>query len=259
MRLKKQAETIRSYLKEFIEYRRTGKSVYAIERLAQLLIQSILDFGAMLAVYMGLEKPETYRGVMKLLAEKLGLSRSDQEFLVRLAGFRNILVHAYTKIDRGLEEKTFSEIEEKIPKIVSTIGNYVGKISVDPQTTELSLKLEKVFRKHNVKFAFLFGSIARKGFGRDYDIAVYMDLENLLELGGLIVDIAEALGVSEDKIDLVHLNTAPLNIVYTILLEGKLIHGNREEALNYLYRKYLEILDINEQHRIIETQQKSRE
>gem|GEM_PF-6719931 len=61
------------------------------------------------------------------------------------------------------------------------------------------------------------------------------------------------------KIDLVHLNTAPLNIVYTILLEGKLIHGNREEALNYLYRKYLEILDINEQHRIIETQQKPRE
>ena len=251
MRLKSQVESVRKYFNEFIEYRRTGKSIYAIERLAQLLIQSILDFGAMLTVYMGLEKPETYRGIMKLIAEKLGLSRSDQEFLVRLAGFRNILVHAYTKIDRELEEKTFSEIEERIAKIVSSIENYIEKTSVDPQVTELSRRLEKVFRKHNVKFAFLFGSIARKGFGRDYDIAVYMDLKNLLELGELIVDIAEALGVNEDRIDLVHLNTAPPNIIYTILLEGKLIHGNKEEALDYLYKKYLEILDINEQYRTI--------
>ena len=251
MRLKSQVESVRKYFNEFIEYRRTGKSIYAIERLAQLLIQSILDFGAMLTVYMGLEKPETYRGIMKLIAEKLGLSRSDQEFLVRLAGFRNILVHAYTKIDRELEEKTFSEIEERIAKIVSLIENYIEKTSVDPQVTELSRRLEKVFRKHNVKFAFLFGSIARKGFGRDYDIAVYMDLKNLLELGELIVDIAEALGVNEDRIDLVHLNTAPPNIIYTILLEGKLIHGNKEEALDYLYKKYLEILDINEQYRTI--------
>jgi len=251
LRLKSQVESVRKYFNEFIEYRRTGKSIYAIERLAQLLIQSILDFGAMLTVYMGLEKPETYRGIMKLIAEKLGLSRSDQEFLVRLAGFRNILVHAYTKIDRELEEKTFSEIEERIAKIVSSIENYIEKTSVDPQVTELSRRLEKVFRKHNVKFAFLFGSIARKGFGRDYDIAVYMDLKNLLELGELIVDIAEALGVNEDRIDLVHLNTAPPNIIYTILLEGKLIHGNKEEALDYLYKKYLEILDINEQYRTI--------
>jgi len=251
LRLKSQVESVRKYFNEFIEYRRTGKSIYAIERLAQLLIQSILDFGAMLTVYMGLEKPETYRGIMKLIAEKLGLSRSDQEFLVRLAGFRNILVHAYTKIDRELEEKTFSEIEERIAKIVSLIENYIEKTSVDPQVTELSRRLEKVFRKHNVKFAFLFGSIARKGFGRDYDIAVYMDLKNLLELGELIVDIAEALGVNEDRIDLVHLNTAPPNIIYTILLEGKLIHGNKEEALDYLYKKYLEILDINEQYRTI--------
>jgi len=251
LRLKSQVESVRKYFNEFIEYCRTGKSIYAIERLAQLLIQSILDFGAMLTVYMGLEKPETYRGIMKLIAEKLGLSRSDQEFLVRLAGFRNILVHAYTKIDRELEEKTFSEIEERIAKIVSLIENYIEKTSVDPQVTELSRRLEKVFRKHNVKFAFLFGSIARKGFGRDYDIAVYMDLKNLLELGELIVDIAEALGVNEDRIDLVHLNTAPPNIIYTILLEGKLIHGNKEEALDYLYKKYLEILDINEQYRTI--------
>jgi predicted nucleotidyltransferase len=94
---------------------------------------------------------------------------------------------------------------------------------------------------------FLFGSRAREGFGRDYDIAVVFEKRptSALELGILLVDLAEAVGVHEELIDLVDLDTAPLSVVKTVVDEGKIIYGDNG-ALDYLWRKYLEYLDANE-------------
>jgi hypothetical protein len=57
-------------------------------------------------------------------------------------------------------------------------------IGNDP-TPNLSINaLRDVFMKHGVKYAFLFGSRARVGTGRDYDIAVVFErrLDNAIEL-----------------------------------------------------------------------------
>jgi predicted nucleotidyltransferase len=101
--------------------------------------------------------------------------------------------------------------------------------------------------KHGVKYAFLFGSRARVGTGRDYDIAVVFErrLDNAIELGSLIVDLAEALGVHEDLIDLVDLESAPLSLVKTVIDEGRVLWGG-DEALDYLWRRYLMYLDAND-------------
>ncbi|WP_243679480.1 nucleotidyltransferase domain-containing protein [Vulcanisaeta souniana] len=112
---------------------------------------------------------------------------------------------------------------------------------------ELRARLKPVFERHGVRFALLFGSRARAGgVGRDYDIAISADLRSAIELGELIVDIAETLGVNEDLIDVVHLESAGAGILYSVINDGVVIHGDEEEAMNYLWRRYLELLNINE-------------
>jgi len=118
-------------------------------------------------------------------------------------------------------------------------------------SSDLDLSMESALRsvasKHGLRYVFLFGSRAREGVGRDYDVAVVFEKRPIsaLELGLLLVDLAEALGVHEELIDLVDLDTASLSLVKTILDEGKLLYGDHE-AFDYLWRKYLEYLDANE-------------
>ncbi|MGB9659332.1 MAG: type VII toxin-antitoxin system HepT family RNase toxin [Nitrososphaerales archaeon] len=242
MRIRNQLDLLKKYFSEFLDYHRR-ESIYAVERLAQLVIQSILDLGALILVYSNLPKPESYRGIIRLLAERAGINELNLKFLEGLAGFRNILVHTYANIDRELEERAFSGMIEKLPSIIEALENYVKSIDIDPIEPEIKAKLSIVLKKHGVKFAIIFGSTTRREGGKDYDIAVSVNVSNALDLGRLLVDISEALGVHEERIDLVHLDTAPLNIIYTILLEGILIYGDQEEAYDFLYRKYLEILD----------------
>ena len=248
MRLKRQVELIERYAREFLEYRRRGESVYAVERLAQLLIQSLLDLGAMIAVYTGKLKPETYKGVGRFLATIVG--EEHRKFLEEMAGFRNVLVHGYAAIDRTLEEEGFKELENKIFLVIEEVKKYIERASIDPPA-EFE-ELNKVFERYNVRYAVLFGSRAREGKGRDYDIAVSGEFRSALELGGLLVDVAEALGVHEDLVDLVHIESAPLTLIYTIISEGVVIYGDPDEALWDLTKRYLEYLDMNETWAIVE-------
>jgi len=133
----------------------------------------------------------------------------------------------------------------RLKSLSKTARKLIANLGTDSSVSDLSKKLAEVFRRHNVRFAYLFGSRARQGTGRDYDIAVVVEVKSALELGGLLVDIAAVLGVREDQIDLVHLNTAPSHLVLTVLSEGVPIYGDPDEAYYFLYRKYLELLDIN--------------
>lgn len=67
-----------------------------------LAIQASLDIGNHLIAEYHLERPETYRETFEIL-NKAGLLLKDlSEELAGLAGFRNVLVHLYWKLD--LEE-----------------------------------------------------------------------------------------------------------------------------------------------------------
>lgn len=243
MRLRKQVELAELYMREFTSSRSRGESIYAHERLAQLLIQSILDLGAMIAVSLKEAKPGTYRGIARYMAEKLRLTPHDRVFLESLAGFRNLLVHGYASIDRELEEKALSELERQVPAILKRLKKFVETLGDDP--VDEWGKLAPVFRKHRVRYAFLFGSRARQGSGRDYDIAVSAPMASALELGKLLVDLAEALGVGEEEVDLALVENAPGHLIHTIALEGLLIYGDPDEAYSDLLKRYLEYLDVN--------------
>jgi len=112
-------------------------------------------------------------------------------------------------------------------------------------------KLSKVF-KGRVRAAYLFGGRV-KGYALkgDYDIAVLMN-ENysLYELGNLQVDAAKALGVSEEQVDLICLNSAPPELVIEAL-EGMPIVEEDEETFSLKIRALMELLDLEENFRII--------
>jgi len=249
VRLRRQYELVEHYFREFQNRVLSGGDRFSLERLGQLVIQSLLDLAAMLAVSEAGRKPETYRELALWLSRKLNLSEELSRFLMGLAGFRNILVHGYAEIDVSMEMETFREIVNKLPAVLNRLRDVVDN---DPGPGLVTDALGRVFVKHGVKYAFLFGSRARAGAGRDYDIAVVFERRpsNALELGLLIVDLAEALGVHEDLIDLVDLDAAPLNIVKTVINEGRVLLGS-DEALDYLWRKYLAYLDANEMERLI--------
>jgi uncharacterized protein YutE (UPF0331/DUF86 family)/predicted nucleotidyltransferase len=242
LRVKRQLEALENYFKKFLEHRAKRESIYAVERLAQLSIQALLDLGAMMAVRSRGRKPETYKEVASFICDSLGLAE-ERGFLEGLAGFRNVLVHGYAAVDERLEEEAFREMERRLPKVIEAVKKYVERVGADPEADE---RLREVFKRYNVKFAFLFGSRARGGEGRDYDIAVSFEAKSALDLGRLLVDVAEALGVHEDLVDLVHFDTAPSNIILTILEEGKLVYGDPDEAYHALFKRYVELLDLNE-------------
>ncbi len=71
----------------------------AIERHAQIAIQSAIDAAGVLITGLRLREPHTYAESFDVLAESHLLERALAGRLSNLARFRNILVHGYLQID----------------------------------------------------------------------------------------------------------------------------------------------------------------
>ncbi len=73
-----------------------------VERTLQIAIQAALDVGSHLVSDERLGEPETSRDVFRLLGRAAILDSDLSERLERMAGFRNIVVHAYQDVDLGI-------------------------------------------------------------------------------------------------------------------------------------------------------------
>lgn len=74
----------------------------AAERYLQLAVEILLDIGKLLIVSQGLRRPESNQEIFEVLAEKRVISAPLLKRLTGIANFRNILVHDYEKINRGI-------------------------------------------------------------------------------------------------------------------------------------------------------------
>ncbi|MBO3755020.1 MAG: nucleotidyltransferase domain-containing protein [Candidatus Brockarchaeota archaeon] len=118
---------------------------------------------------------------------------------------------------------------------------------MDPQspTVELASVFKK--KKHGVAFAYVFGSRARNTAREDsdYDIAVFFRDNNVsvLEEITLGVDVAEALRIPADKVDIVALNMPDTILIARVFKEGGVIYSDDEELRRKWEREtYLKIL-----------------
>ncbi len=72
---------------------------WGVERGIQISIENIIDIANIIISTSDKEKPNTYRETMNLLSEIEVVPKSFSRKLSNMVGFRNILVHDYTKID----------------------------------------------------------------------------------------------------------------------------------------------------------------
>lgn len=70
-----------------------------VERTLQLAVESCLDIGSHIISSERLREPEDNKDVFKVLVEAGFLPADILETLQRMAGFRNVLIHEYTRID----------------------------------------------------------------------------------------------------------------------------------------------------------------
>jgi predicted nucleotidyltransferase len=94
--------------------------------------------------------------------------------------------------------------------------------------------LNESFSKYKeVDLAYLFGSRARGDFTEesDYDFAVLLskNFKDPYDLLKLIHDLAMALGVKDEKVNLIVLNDASLEMAYKVISEGVIIYERSVE------------------------------
>ncbi len=72
------------------------------ERFLQLAVEALIDLGNHVIADLGLGEVDSYADIPTLLAQKQHLNESSAEKWIQMIGFRNILVHEYLDIDRGI-------------------------------------------------------------------------------------------------------------------------------------------------------------
>lgn len=243
-----QAELINDLINEL----NVETSYRGIERLVQLIIQGLLDLGSMVVAGLG-RRLERYSDIGPLLRELGMLDEDDAKLLRAMAGLRNILVHMYASVDRSKVLEASKTLAVDAKRISESILEKVRSKGLDPkeggvQHGKIVERLRDVLAGR-VRLAYLFGGRC-KGYAlkRDYDIAVLMP-ENytLFDLGLLQVDVARALGVEEEAVDLFCLNDAPPRLVLEAL-DCIPIVKDPIEAFELRLKALREILDLEAIH-----------
>jgi uncharacterized protein YutE (UPF0331/DUF86 family)/predicted nucleotidyltransferase len=217
-------------------------------------LQNLLDALAILIAELGLEKPTGYAGLGYTLHNAGLLTREDAEAVALIARTRNTLAHAYRKLSLEDLGAIVENILPQLEKLVERVKRVAEEKSVDPPEkpsqmlkNEALEKVRRVFERYGVLAAFLYGSRAR-GTARpdsDYDIAVlFKSKANVTIEAKLAVELAKALHIDTDKIDVVSLNNADTILLARVLREGKLVYAkNLREAKQWIRRTYIRVLD----------------
>ncbi|MEM0172554.1 MAG: HepT-like ribonuclease domain-containing protein [Thermoproteota archaeon] len=224
--------------KEWVEFSALRWELYAV-------FQNILEAMAMIVADLGLRKPSSYADLASTLKDYELLDEHFSTVAKKIASTRNLLVYAYRKFSpedlNSIITGILPEAEKLVLKLLETLENK----NIDPQfpPTELA----SVFKKHDVAFAYIFGSRARNTAREDsdYDIAVFFRNNNVTVLDEITlgVDVAENLRIPADKVDIVALNKADTILIARVFKEGRVIYSEDEELRRKWEREtYLKIL-----------------
>lgn len=96
-----------------------------IERYLQLAIEAVLDIADQIIAEECLKKPEEYRQSILFLGEAKILPKGFAFKFSAAAGFRNILVHDYLKIDNDKVFQHFKKDAGDIEKFIKYILQYL--------------------------------------------------------------------------------------------------------------------------------------
>lgn len=152
--------------------------------------------------------------------------------------------------------ETLNEIDE-LDRVINEISNFIRDKSIDPadnqsinssgELTNLINKARQVLERLDfVVFTYVFGSraIGRVHPGSDIDIAIFTNRElSWKEFVSVMITLEDVLGL---KVDLVHLNKAPLLLTYEAVSRGGVLILDRdpERRINFEVKMIKEFLDL---------------
>jgi len=222
-------------------------------------LQNILDVMAMIVSDLGLRKPSSYADLDVLLKEADLVDEETCNTIKLIAVTRNILAYAYRRLTIDDLNDIVRQIILKAEHVIETLKEIAKNKNLDPEPIELTHinieKIAEVFKKHGVMLAYLFGSRA-KGMERlesDYDIAVLFDKPKVTVIDEieLALDVAQALKVPPDMVDIVALNNADITLKARILKEGLPIYvSNKELKARWERQTILQILHTTDLYAI---------
>lgn len=96
-----------------------------IERTLQTALEACLDIGNRLISVAGLRQPADNRDVFLVMIEAGILPQERLEAFQRMAGFRNILVHEYTKLDDAAVYGVFQKRLDELTAFAEAVLRYV--------------------------------------------------------------------------------------------------------------------------------------
>jgi len=219
----------------------------AVERYLHLAVEALIDVGMRLCSVLRLRKPETYRDVARVLRESGILGEEESKRFELWIGFRNVLVHGYAHLDPERLLQALREVGE-LRRIAEKLSRFIAEKNIDPGEglNDVLERVRKVLEPRMfVVFAYVFGSRVhgRYSLKNDVDVAIYTEKHASWR------DLVDTLNALEDelkcRVDLVHLNTAPLTLAYEVISTGVLVLDRKpEERVEYEVRVLKEYLDL---------------
>ncbi len=102
-----------------------------VERRLETAIQSCIDIGNHIIASENMGSPSDYGEIFLILAKKGVINDGQANKLLRMAGFRNILIHEYRDI---LIEKVYDILQNRLSdfyKFAEAILDYLEKIKIN--------------------------------------------------------------------------------------------------------------------------------
>jgi uncharacterized protein YutE (UPF0331/DUF86 family) len=101
----------------------------AVERYLHLSAECVIDIAEIMISELGLRKPEEYRESIDILGEAGIIPDEFAYYFSPVAGFRNILVHEYAKIDLSEVHRHLQKDLRDFEKFSKYIVDYLNKLA----------------------------------------------------------------------------------------------------------------------------------
>ena len=127
-----QLDTYLQQVREFAaitleEYQGDWKIQRIVERTLQMMIETCVDIANHIVSDRGMRSPTSYADTFQVLKENSIVDDSLYDALVKMAKFRNIVVHQYEGVDAGIVltilKSHLSDLERFRDVVLATIGN----------------------------------------------------------------------------------------------------------------------------------------
>jgi uncharacterized protein YutE (UPF0331/DUF86 family) len=98
-----------------------------VERTLQICVQICLDVGNHLIAECGFRHPEHNRDIFAVLHEEGIIPTSLLPELLKMAGFRNIIVHDYTRVDNAVVYEILQNHLGGFSRFARAVTNHLDK------------------------------------------------------------------------------------------------------------------------------------